>query len=151
MPRLLLEHAGHVGLAARQVCIGIGSNIPTMKVMKEHYGVYSAARPCYLRWDDFFRSSIYLNLVRDIKSASSLNCPSSLIIREPERGLGWCCHRPVSSLWVREGTKTGGGDFSSQDRRGKPLFFFFKSSSIRGCSLEKFDKKFWFEIDHKRK
>ena len=52
------------------------------------------------------------------------------------------CHRPVSSVRVREGTKTGGGGFSSQDGRGKPLFFFFKSSSIRGCSLEKIDKKF---------
>ena len=38
----------HVGLVAHQVFIGIGSNIPTMKVMKGHYGVYLAARPCYL-------------------------------------------------------------------------------------------------------
>ena len=38
----------HVGLVAHQVFIGIGPNIPKMKVMKGHYGVYSAARPCYL-------------------------------------------------------------------------------------------------------
>ena len=99
----------------------------------------------------FFSYVYFITLIKDITFASAFYCPSSLIIRGPERGLGWCCHRPLSSLWVREGTKTGGGDFSSQDRRGKPLFFFFKSSSIRGCSLEKIDKKFWFRSGLKEK
>ena len=61
-------------------------------------GVYLAARPCYLTWDDFFRTSIFFLLLRILPFASAFYCPSSEIVLEPERGLGWCCHRPVSSL-----------------------------------------------------
>ena len=53
----------------------------------------------------------------------------------------------MSSSWAFsssvEGTKTGGGEFSSQDARGNRSYFFppFKLSFGRGCSMEKIDKK----------